>query len=42
MYEIGIKNGLKDNLIFHDLKPDNHHYSYPGKLSTLDDWKKYF
>ena len=41
-YEIGIKNGLKDNLIFHDLKPDNHHYCYPGKLSTLDDWKKYF
>ena len=21
---------------------DNHHYCYPGKLSTLDDWKKYF
>ena len=41
-YELGIKNGLKDNLIFHDLKPDNQRWSYPGKKSTLEDWKKYF
>ena len=41
-YEKGIKNGLKKNLIFHDLKPDNPIWSYPGKKSTLDDWKKYF
>ena len=41
-YEEGIKNGLKENLIFHDLKPDNHIWSMPGKSSTLDDWKKYF
>jgi hypothetical protein len=41
-YEKGIKNGLKENLIFHDLKPDNPNWSYPGKDSTLDDWKKYF
>ena len=30
-YELGIKNGLKDNLIFHDLKPDKIKWSYPGK-----------
>ena len=41
-YEQGIRNGLKDNLIFHDLKPDNPTWSYPGKKSNLDDWKKYF
>ena len=41
-YEHGIKNGLKENLIFHDLKPDNNIWSMPGKSSTLDDWKKYF
>ena len=41
-YEQGIKNGLKENLIFHDLKPDNNIWSMPGKSSTLDDWKKYF
>ena len=41
-YEQGIKNGLKENLIFHDLKPDNNIWSMPGKNSTLDDWKKYF
>ena len=41
-YEQGIKNGLKDNLIFHDLKPDNPTWSYPGKKSTIKDWKKYF
>ena len=41
-YDQGIKNGLKDNLIFHDLKPDNPIWSYPGKKSNIDDWKKYF
>ena len=32
-YEKDIKNGLKDNIIFHDLKPDNPTWSYPGKQS---------
>ena len=41
-YEQGIQNGLKDNLIFHDLKPDNPTWSYPGKESDIEDWKKYF
>ena len=41
-YEQGIKNGLKDNLIFHDLKPDNPIWSYPGKESNINDWKTYF
>ena len=41
-YEQGIKNGLKDNLIFHDLKPDNASWSFPGKNSNINDWKKYF
>ena len=41
-YEKGIQNGLKDNLIFHDLKPDNPEWSYPGKNSTIEDWKPYF
>ena len=41
-YEKGVKNGLKDNLIFHDLKPDNPIWSYPGKNSSLNDWKNYF
>jgi hypothetical protein len=41
-YEIGIKNGLKDILLFNDLKPDNPIWSYPGKKSNITDWKKYF
>ena len=41
-YEKGIENGLKDNLIFKDLKPDNSDWSYPGRTSTLEDWKNYF
>ena len=41
-YEQGIKNGLKDNLIFHNLKPDNSSCSFPGKNSNINDWKKYF
>ena len=41
-YEKGIKNGLKDNLIFRDLKPDNTSWSIPGKNSNINDWKQYF
>ena len=41
-YKIGIENGLKDVIIFNDLKPDDLDWSFPGKNSTLDDWKKYF
>ena len=41
-YELGIKNGLKDNLLFRDLKPDDSTWSYPGKKSNLNDWKNYF
>jgi len=41
-YNIGIKNGLKDVLIFKDLKPDNPTWSYPGKKSSIKDWKNYF
>lgn len=41
-YELGIKNGLKDNLIFRDLKPDNSIWSFPGKNSNINDWKNYF
>jgi hypothetical protein len=41
-YEIGIKNGLKDVLLFNDLKPDNPSWSFPGKKSNINDWKKYF
>ena len=41
-YELGLKNGLKDVLIFKDLKPDSPIWSHPGKKSKLKDWKKYF
>ena len=41
-YEIGVKNGLKDSLLFNDLKPDNPTWSFPGKRSNINDWKKYF
>ena len=41
-YEEGVKNGLKNNLIFRDLKVDNPIWSYPGNKSNIDDWKKYF
>lgn len=41
-YKIGIKNGLKDVLIFKDLKPDDFTWSFPGKKSNLNDWKNYF
>lgn len=41
-YEFGIKNGLKNNLIFKNLKPDNLAWSYPGSKSNIEDWKNYF
>ena len=41
-YDKGVKNGLSDGLIFKNLKPDKSKWSYPGKKSTLDDWKNYF
>ena len=41
-YEEGVKHGLKENLLFRDLKPDNTSWSFPGKKSSLNDWKKYF
>lgn len=41
-YEYGIENGLKNNIIFKDLKPDNPTWSFPGKKSNLKDWKNYF
>ena len=41
-YEYGIKNGLKDILIFKNLKPDDPKWSKPGKQSNLEDWKNYF
>ena len=41
-YEFGIRNGLKNNIIFKDLKPDDPTWSYPGKNSNLNDWKNYF
>ena len=43
-YDIGVKNGLKDNLLFRDLKCDGSGglLSYPGKKSTMEDWKNFF
>lgn len=43
-YDIGIENGLKDNLLFRDLKCDGSGglLSFPGKNSTLEDWKPFF
>ena len=44
-YEEGIKNGLKDNILFKDIKPISKRdvlWSYPGKDTNLNDWKKYF
>ena len=43
-YEKGIKNGLKDNIIFKDIKPNGSGelWSTPGKDSNIEDWKKYF
>ena len=43
-YNIGINNGLKDILLFKDLKCDGtgRLLSYPGKKSKLKDWKQFF
>ena len=41
-YQFGVMNGLKDNLIFKNLKPDNPTWSYPGIKSNIKDWKNYF
>ena len=43
-YDIGVKKGLKDNLIFKDLKCDGTGsvMSAPGKKSNLKDWKNFF
>ena len=43
-YKEGIKNGLKNNIIFKDIKAikKGHLWSEPGKESTLEDWKNYF
>ena len=43
-YEEGIRNGLKDNLIFKDIKaiPIGNLWSEPGKNSNIEDWKNYF
>ena len=41
-YKIGIKNGLKDNIIFKDLKVDDPKWSYPGNKTNLNDWKNFF
>ena len=43
-YDIGVKNGLKDNLLFRDLKCDGSGplLSYPGRKSTMKDWKNFF
>ena len=41
-YELGIKNGLKENIIFKDLKPRSLVWSYPGNDTNIEDWKKYF
>jgi hypothetical protein len=43
-YDKGINNGLKDNLLFKDLKCDGSGplLSWPGKKSNLKDWKNFF
>lgn len=41
-YKIGIKNGLKDIIMFKNLKPDNLDWSFPGNKSNLNIWKNYF
>lgn len=37
-----INDGLKDNIIFKDLKPDDPTWSYPGKKTNIKHWKNYF
>ena len=43
-YNIGVENGLKDVLLFKDLKCDGTGplLSYLGKKSNLNDWKNFF
>lgn len=43
-YELGIKNGLKGNIILKDIKPDGkgNLWSTPGKKSNIKNWKNYF
>lgn len=41
-YKRHIEYGLKNNLIFKDLKPDKPTWSYPGVNSNIKDWKNYF
>ena len=42
-YDIGINKGLRENLLFKDLKCDGsgQMLSWPGKASTIDDWKNF-
>ena len=42
-YDIGIRNGLRKNLLFKDLKCDGSGkmLSWPGKNSNIDDWKNF-
>ena len=42
-YNIGVNRGLKDNLLFKDLKCDGTGplSSWPGKNSTIEDWKNF-
>ena len=37
-----INEGLKDNVIFKDLKCDDSTWSYPGKRTNIRHWKNYF
>lgn len=43
-YEIGLKNNLKENILFKDIKPKKGYglWSSPGKDSNIKDWKRYF
>ena len=42
-YDIGVNNGLKDNLLFKDLKCDGTGplLSWPGNKSSIEDWKNF-
>ena len=42
-YDIGLSKGLKQNLLFKDLKCDGSGpmLSWPGKKSNIDDWKNF-
>ena len=42
-YDIGISKGLKQNLLFKDLKCDGSGpmLSWPGKKSNIEDWKQF-